>query len=355
MIKIYYEINDDLKKDWSEIEKNSNFNPYFNLDNIISWYENFGKYSIYSLSIAIYYDDDDKPKLILPFGIKKKFGFFICIWLCEPFNDFNEPIIHEDFFIDKKLFLHIFNQFITNNKFKIDLCFLKNQKSKNLKKINPFIAYFKNYYQNSNYKINLDGDFNTFCKVNLKRKIVREIERKTEKYNNNALIYQAQNLKDQIQIINFFLKNKKKQIIKTKSFDYLKTENNQKYFLNLVNRKNVIMHAVKYKQNIVAAHLGYVNKDIFYYTFPVHDEEYKNFSFGTYLLNFLVKECFENKIKEFNFGIGYQLYKKQWSNFRGDIFLNCISLNFKGFLLKKFLLLSFEFSILKKFIKKISN
>ena len=352
MIKIYYEINDDLKKDWSEIEINSNFNPYLNLESIISWYENFGKSSIYSLSIAVYYENN-KPKLILPLGIKKKFGFFICIWLCEPFNDFNEPIIRDDFLLNKNLFLDIFDQFINNNKFKIDLFFLKNQKLQYLKNINPFISYFKNYYQNYNYKIILDGNFDTFCKINLKRKIVREIERKTEKYNNDILVYEAQNLDDQIQIIKFFLKNKKIQINETKSFDYLKTENNQNYFFNLVNRKNIIIHAVKYKKNIVAAHLGYANKNMFSYTFPVHDNKYKSYAFGTYLLNFLVKNCFEKKIKEFNFGIGYQLYKKQWSNLKDDVNLNIISLSFKGFLLSKFLLLSYKFKILKYFIKKI--
>ena len=120
---------------------------------------------------------------------------------------------------------------------------------------------------------------------------------------------------------NFFLKNKKRQINETKSFDYLKTENNQNYFFNLVNKKNIIIHAVKYKENIVSAHLGYSSKDMFSYTFPVHDDKYKNYAFGTYLLNFLVKECFEKKIKEFNFGIGYQLYKKQWSNLKDDVSL----------------------------------
>ncbi len=352
MIRIYYEINDDLKRDWSEIEQNSNYNPYLNLQSIINWYENFGKSSIYSLSIAVYYINN-KPKLILPMGIKRKFGFYICIWLCEPFNDFNEPIVHKDFEINRNLFTSIFDEFINYNKYKIDLCFLKNQKLKYIKTQNPFILYFKNYYQNSNYKIKLNGDFDTFCKINLKRKIVREIERKTEKYNGNVFIYEGKSLNEKIEIINFFLKNKKKQILESKSFDYLKTQNNQNYFFNLIKKQNLVIHAVKFKQNIVAAHLGYINNDMFSYTFPVYDENYKNYAFGTYLLNFLVKDCFKKKIKEFNFGIGYQLYKKQWSNFKDDIYLNIFSYSLKGSILSKFLLLSYKSMLLKNLIKKI--
>ena len=154
MIKIYYEINDNLKKDWSEIEKNSNFNPYLNLENFLNWYKNFGKSSIYSLSIVIYYEENI-PKLILPLGIKKKIGFIICSWLCEPFNDFNEPIIKNGFVLNKEKFLKIFNTFLNLNKYKIDLCLFKNHKFQYNKNINPFILYFKSHLQNYNYKINL--------------------------------------------------------------------------------------------------------------------------------------------------------------------------------------------------------
>ena len=137
------------------------------------------------------------------------------------------------------------------------------------------------------------------------------------------------------------------------SFDYLKTDENKNYFLNLVYNKNIILHAVEYHKRIVAAHIGYVSHDIFSYTFPVHDDNFKFQGFGIYLLNFIVQECFQKKIKTFDFGIGYQLYKKQWSNVREEVFFNSIHANIKGFLLSKLILTFYKSIRIKNFLKKI--
>ena len=69
--------------------------------------------------------------------------------------------------------------------------------------------------------------------------------------------------------------------------------------------------------------------------------EYNNFKPGKILIIKLIKWCFENNIKIFDFGLGEEKYKKHFSNYSLNIHKYIYHRNFKGYFLSLILKLLF--------------
>src|SRR5262245_55022737 len=68
--------------------------------------------------------------------------------------------------------------------------------------------------------------------------------------------------------------------------------------------------------HIVAAHLGFIGRDRFYYTLPAFDLEYRSFAVGLMLLDHLVEQCAKERYEVFDLGEGDYSYKRTWETQR---------------------------------------
>ena len=96
-IKLYTQLDEELKKTWLDFEKNSHhtcFNSLVWIENYILSYEEFR--NNYKLSIFIIFFHS-KPICILPLEIRKKFKINILQWACDLKSDFNAPVQRKNF------------------------------------------------------------------------------------------------------------------------------------------------------------------------------------------------------------------------------------------------------------------
>ena len=67
---------------------------------------------------------------------------------------------------------------------------------------------------------------------------------------------------------------------------------------------------------IIAAHSGYIYKNICYYLFPVYDNNYNKYSPGKILLKKIIDDSKLKSLNYFDLTIGSENYKKDYSNFK---------------------------------------
>jgi len=68
--------------------------------------------------------------------------------------------------------------------------------------------------------------------------------------------------------------------------------------------------------HIVAAHLGFIGRDRFYYVLPALDLDYRSFAVGLMLLDHLIQQCANERYAMFDLGEGDYSYKRTWETQR---------------------------------------
>ena len=346
--EIHKSLNDTCKHAWRELEKKSNYNFFQSYDYIK---EIIVKSEIKTANIIIIYDNKEAIAL-LPFEIKKYFGFKVLQWIGTKKSDYCNPIIANNFYrnVDKKNFLKLWNA-ITKNLDNFNLFFFNNQLSKIEKIENPFIKYFKTTAFSESFQIKLPDTFEDY------KKIIREKDKK-HFYEIHRTLIKLDNLKKNFEV-KFYTDNltnaelSLKEIIKSK-IKQLKIEK-KKHNLNIdfidiyeklnnLNNHNFIIAKLRVDNKIVSACFGIVYKNIFYYFIPILlTNNYSNFKIGKILLLKLIDWSISRKIKVFDFGLGAEKYKKYFSNSSTILHRYIDFKNFKGFFLFIFLRIIFYF------------
>ena len=292
----------ELKEKWYQLEKESQISFFQTYDWQEYWYNICGVNL--DLYIILFYKNEELVS-ILPLNIKKSF-LKILNWNGFPFSDYNQPILKTNYHLKLNDFKFIISQLREIVKFD-NIHFINN--------INP-------HYLDDTIKINNISYQLMFTRNEQQHNIIQKLKNKIKyeyrklKINYNLEINLNPTKHEKKNILNFFITQKTKQLNRTNAWNYLNIKKYKNYINNLLdyNNKNITFSCLKIENKIISAHIGYVYNNIFYYIFPVYDNDYKKYSPGNILLCELLENCQTENFKSFDFTIGSEAYKTKLNN-----------------------------------------
>ena len=362
---LYNNFDDTMINKWKKFEKNSNstiFQKFFFVNN---WNISINKNKNYKLYIIFIYHDDSLIA-ILPLCIKNFFSIKILQWIGEPFNDYNFPILVNKLLVSNDELNKVIYEIIDINKKDYSLVYLEKQLTHFRGQKNIFDNFKKISSSEKNSVLAMNESFeyfftnHRFFKSSKYKKTLASINRFKIKYKSNSINHNDFNFKNEV--YNFFLTNKSDRINQTGTWNYLKYSKYKDFIhLNLTNHK-CLCTAIYIDNKIIAATIGFIDNEIFYYIFPSYDSKWGKISPGLINLYLSFKDFFENKLcNKFDFTIGNEPYKDVWSNESSFLFQSFFVSSIKGFFLVPFLnyrhkyLNSIHFKILKYIYRKIKK
>ena len=349
--KIYESLSEELEILWSKLEKKSNKNFFQSYDYIKSLVELENNL----LKIVVVFINNE-PVAIFPLEIKKYFIFKVLQWIGTKKSDLCNPMISQnvDLCKNKDFFIKTWNNILAKIG-KCDLIFFNNQPEKIQKTLNPFVDLFKTNSFSKVYQIFLPNDYESYInEIKLKDKAHHyELHRTSIKLNK---------LKENFNV-SFVISDTHsekiifKEIIQ-KKINQLEFKNNKhnldftfiKLYENLIKKDKgkYFMFNIKVNDKIISSCFAIIFENTFYYYIPMLiSKEYNNYKPGKILIIKLIKWCFENKIKTFDFGLGEENYKKHFSNYSLNIHKYIYYRNFKGYFLSLILKLLFFYKTKK--------
>ena len=258
------DFDDELDHKWAELEKNSNCSIFQYLDWVKKWKKDISDKDCKSKVLFLELYHQEKLICIIPFQIICRFSIKVLKISGNPFSDYSDIILDKNYS----------DLFIKNNEFLFDMI---------SSKVSVDLMYFENIQENSDIYYLLKKhllkthNYNSYQIINIKGQkslpnkfindTLRQIKRLTILGKLEFKI--LNNLEEKKKLINFFFINKEKQLIETNNWNYLKNINYRKFlektFLNIFNGQ---MTALYLNQKIIAGHIGFINTNKFFLSFP---------------------------------------------------------------------------------------
>ena len=316
-IEIYEELNSNLKNIWTELEKNSFNHCFQNYAWFSYWLDFYKKKKKNFLLQVVVLKKNEKVFAIYPFVIIHNFGFKILQWAGSSYADYKAPIFSKEinYLDDKENFVRDL-KIIFEKIAKYDIVIFDRQPSDILGLKNPFYYFLSSIQTSNSYSVKINQQFINY-EDSLNKKFISDTNRRFNLakkqflidfvHSSSEIIFE-ENINDLINLKFQGLKNKKIFLIK-KNYFYKKL-----FFLNS-DSTQVYLSFIKFNDDKVSYNLGLKYKDCFYHLVPTFKQKlYKKFAPGRLLTFKLIEWCHRNNLTLFDFTIGEENYKKDFSN-----------------------------------------
>tara|TARA_X000000368_G_scaffold418015_1_gene416178 strand:- start:5769 stop:6881 length:1113 start_codon:yes stop_codon:yes gene_type:complete len=349
-IDIYEKFNPELKSIWIEFEKNAEMTPFQSYSWLNHWQKTIGAPLNKTHLQIVILKEEDSIIAILPLCIYNSKSIKVLNWLGGVQSDYKVPLLHENWKKYEIDFKVIWVEVCKKLK-PFDVIHLENQTEKIGELINPFVLAFNVVQSTTSAHANLSGDWITYYNKRIKKKMRADSRRSIRKLSKigkfEFLIGKSMN--DFNLIISQMIIQKSQRYLHTGLRDILAISEYKKFYKKLPQldyNSEMSLHcsAVVVNEEIIATHVGLVQRECFYYLMPAYESEtWGKFSPGRLLLEKLIEWSFSSNILKFDFTVGAEGYKEKWCDEEEKIYEHIRAVNIKGYL----------FLILNKIKRKI--
>lgn len=351
--KIYNNLDNEISKYWLELEEKSSISCFQNFNWFKIWDEVYRKnLPNYQIKIICVFENYI-PVAIFPFQVEKKYNLNILSWAGIDKSDYFYPIIRDDFNFDKENFNNLFNRIIFKIN-KIDLIVFRRQINYFNNNPNPFVFFLKGNSKDSKiYIINLPEKWKIYEKNVLKNNFLKQNLRKIKKLKENGIL-RFVNVKDEetsLLVLDklFLFKNQQLKEKRLKIFDNLDMNFYKKIFKNYNKNNESHLSYLSLEDDILSIHFGLKQKKRYYYLIiGNNNSKFNKYSPSRLLISYLIRWSISKKVNVFDFTLGSEKYKSDWSNNHKVIFNYCKLINFKAFYFYIFIKFFFFLKKLRK-------
>jgi CelD/BcsL family acetyltransferase involved in cellulose biosynthesis len=298
------------------------------------WTATIGRARDAQCFLVVVADADGKPVLYLPLAIETRLGVRIVRFMDAGVVDLNAPILVAGKELSHGEFLDVWSRILSLLP-GIDVVDLQKMPATVGAAHNPLTYLACRPYQFSGNVVDLGQWREVIARpsaVRVRRKL-RQRLRRLNKIETTAFLVnpsgpQWHEVMDRLTAV------KRKQYLRTTARDFFASPGVLDFYREIAapERLGRISHlsALTCGHDIVAAHLGFIGRDRFYYVLPAFDTEYRALAVGLLLLERLIEQCVDQGYETFDLGEGDYPYKETWTTHRVPLWSYEHGLTFAG-------------------------
>jgi len=287
------------------------------------WTATIGRARNAQCFLVVVTDADGEPVLYLPLAIETRFGVRILRFMDAGVVDLNAPILVAGRDLTRGEFLDVWSRMLSLLP-AIDVLELQKMPATVGAAHNPLTYLACRPYRFSGNTVDLGQWRDVVARpstVRVHRKLRRHLRRLSE-VQPTAFLMNPSGAQWH-EVMDRLTEVKRKQYLRTTARDFFAAPGVLDFYREIAapERLGRISHlsALTSGRNIVAAHLGFIGRDRFYYVLPGFDTEYRSFAVGLILLERLMEQCVEQNYQTFDLGEGDYSYKETWTTHRAPL------------------------------------
>lgn len=306
-----------LETEWRELEERSSAGLFQSYGFAASWYACAGMASRAVPAVAVC-REYSVVRAIFPGCVIRKGGVKFLTWLGGFFAvDYGDVLFDpmascgvESFLSDVLTLLR--------EKTGFHLCYLNN-----VRHDSPAYPYFKQHLREFRGDVapyvELSGSFDTYLdslkrfRKKQKSDTLRQIKRLSELGQLEFSIISGYDARAS-ELLEAFFKQKNWRFRTSGVHGVLLMPGYEEFYRDqALHNDTVHLSCITLDGQIIATHVGYLYKQRFYYLMPAYDHHYGTYSPGRVLAYYLIRDCFEQGVDVFDFSIGSEEYKYEWT------------------------------------------
>ena len=287
------------------------------------WTATIGRARSAQCFLVVVADADGKPVLHLPLAIEARFGVRILRFMDAGVVDLNAPILVAGKDLTRGEFLDVWSRILSLLP-AIDVVDLQKMPATVGVAHNPLTYLPCRPYRFSGNTVDLGQWREVVARpstVRVHRKLGRHL-RKLGKVEPTAFVMNPSGAQWH-EVMDRLTEVKRKQYLRTTARDFFAAPGVLDFYRQIAapERLGRISHlsALTCGRDIVAAHLGFIGRDRFYYVLPGFDTQYRTFAVGLVLLERLMEQCVGQDYQTFDLGEGDYAYKETWTTHRAPL------------------------------------
>lgn len=265
-------------------------------------------------------DESDRSLLLLPLGLERRHGVRVLSFLDGGVADYNAPVVFPGAEQLSESAIRLVWKLLRDTLPPFDLAVFDKMPEQVAGLRNPLSVLATSRYPNSGHAMTLSGTWTEYSKNRLpRRQDSGRKRRRLEKL--GTLKFEIAETPEHADIfLEAMIRQKTRRFRETGAADDFKRPGYRAFFPEITRRSGsqgpVHLSVLKLDDEILAAHWGYVAGKRFYYLMPSFEGgNWNRYSAGRLHLEALLAWFFDQGIEFFDFGIGDDSYKSEFSDF----------------------------------------
>jgi len=303
--------------EWRELEARCPAHLFQSYDFAASWYACAGKASKAVLAVAVC-REQGVVRAIFPGCVISKAGVKFLTWLGGFFAvDYGDVLFDPSASCEIEAFLEGALTLL-REKTGYHLCYLNNVRHDS--PAYPYLkACFREFRGDVAPYIKLQGGFDTYLdslksfRKKQKSDTLRQIKRLSEAGQLEFNIVSGRDT-GASELLEAFFEQKRRRFRTSGVHGVLMMPGYEEFYRDQALHNNAVhLACLTLDGKIIATHVGYLYNRRLYYLMPSYDHHYGGYSPGRVLAYYLIRECFEQEVEVFDFCIGSEEYKYEWT------------------------------------------
>jgi CelD/BcsL family acetyltransferase involved in cellulose biosynthesis len=329
---------DVVEADWKDLQERAAVSPYQRFDLADAWARHAAAGAGLEARIGVARDVTGRVVMILPFGLIRRLGTTVGVYLGGSHFNLNMPLVDPELRIGPSLAANILDQYCDATG--ADLLLLYNQPKSWKQTSHPFLC-LPHYDAADDVRLITiaDGDYEGFLANQLTRKMRSELRRKTLKFEEAGVCgaVRASTAEEVDRFLAAFIGQKSKRLASQGVDDPFAVPGVKDFLRDaalsgLAGTGGMEMHAVRANGHLASVRAGMRHRD--HYAFMVQsfdtEDPLAKYSPSEYLMAEVLADSCKQRVTSFDFGVGDGRFKKVWSNDVVDLFNVTYAVTKKG-------------------------
>ena len=356
-IRVYKSFDKELRLLWSNFEQTANSLAFQSYEWQHYWYNTVGqpKFSIDLCIVACFAEGE--LQAIFPFGVRHVLGARVLEFLGVGEADYSAPLIGVN--VSAQKFRDIWN-LVMEAVSEHDVIHFKNIPQQIGKNNNFLLENISAKEVGLTYSVTLPDTCADY-KLKLSKRLIKDnrvMVRKLSKLGQLKFLV-LENKEEFNKVLCKTISQKEDRYVSSGARNIFLNKAVKEFYTGIYSllEKGFQVHlsALMLNDEVLATHLGIRHRDQFYYLMPTfnHDSKWKKFSLGRIHLEKLTCWAINNGIRNFDFTIGGEVYKRIWCNTEMPIFTYLRLRSIKGSFYCVFIFL-LEWIKSKPYLKRVA-
>ncbi len=316
-----YTTFEDARAAWLKLEQDGLFHPFQRYAWLSHWFATIGGAQGIEPCIVTVAEDGGEPFLLLPMGIRQRIVRRL-EWLGGDVTDYHAPLLHRGApSFQPEGFAKLWRE-VKSRIGGVDVVNMARGPARIADRDNPFLLLPGCEPAEISFTCTLGEEWESWYASRVTTKLRADSRRRLRRLEElgELSFFIAESEAEKQQVYDVMRAQKERRYTETGARNFFASTSHADFYAGVPAMPDTQLSALRLGDQLIATHMGMYRHDRFYHYMPTFDDEFGKYSPGRLLTEWLLQWAIGHGLKYFDFTVGDEAYKTEWSDVTKELY-----------------------------------